>query len=110
MKPYYEHAGITIYHGDALHVLPELSEPFDAMVCDPPYSSGGAFRGDRMNITVAKYVQTGTIAYRAVDVCCGRDRRLRGLLRSVHRLETASSYNGRRSGGWLGLARGWCVG
>jgi hypothetical protein len=24
MKPYYEHAGITIYHGDCREVLPQL--------------------------------------------------------------------------------------
>jgi site-specific DNA-methyltransferase (adenine-specific) len=32
-KPYYEHAGITIYHGDARAVLPSLA--FDAIVTDP---------------------------------------------------------------------------
>lgn len=36
MKPYYEHAGITIYHGDCREVLPQL-ECFDAIVTDPPY-------------------------------------------------------------------------
>ena len=25
MKPYYDHAGITIYHGDCLEVLPSLA-------------------------------------------------------------------------------------
>jgi len=24
MKPYYDHAGITIYHGDCLEVMPQL--------------------------------------------------------------------------------------
>ena len=41
MKPYYEHAGITIYHGDAIDVLPKLSV-FDALVTDPPYGIGWA--------------------------------------------------------------------
>lgn len=36
LKPYYDHAGITIYHGDCLEILPEL-EPVDAVVTDPPY-------------------------------------------------------------------------
>lgn len=36
MKPYYEHAGITIYHGDCREVLPELG-PVDVVVTDPPY-------------------------------------------------------------------------
>jgi site-specific DNA-methyltransferase (adenine-specific) len=40
MKPYYQHNGITIYHGDCLEVMP-LLEPasFDAIICDPPYGS-----------------------------------------------------------------------
>ncbi len=35
MKPYYEHAGITIYHGDCREVLPTLE--FDVLLSDPPY-------------------------------------------------------------------------
>ena len=38
MKPYYEHAGITIYHGDCRDVLPTLTG--DALVTDPPYGIG----------------------------------------------------------------------
>jgi DNA modification methylase len=36
MKPYYEHKGITIYHGDCLGVMPEL-ESVDLCLTDPPY-------------------------------------------------------------------------
>jgi site-specific DNA-methyltransferase (adenine-specific) len=36
MKPYYEHAGITIYHGDCREIAPALK--FDGLVLtDPPY-------------------------------------------------------------------------
>lgn len=35
MTPYYEHAGITIYHGDCREVMPVVSA--DVMVTDPPY-------------------------------------------------------------------------
>jgi len=35
MKPYYEHKGITIYHGDCRDILPGL--PADVIVTDPPY-------------------------------------------------------------------------
>lgn len=35
MKPYYEEAGITIYHGDCRELLPQMS--FDCVVSDPPY-------------------------------------------------------------------------
>lgn len=36
MKPYYEHAGITIYHGDCREILPSLP-PIDLLLSDPPY-------------------------------------------------------------------------
>ena len=61
VTPYYEQDGITIYHGNAL----ELDvAPFHALVTDPPYSSGGQFRGDRMRSTVDKYVNSDTITVR----------------------------------------------
>lgn len=36
MKPYYEHGGITIYHGDCREILTTLEKP-DVLVTDPPY-------------------------------------------------------------------------
>lgn len=47
----------TLYLADCLEVLPELSGA-DAVVTDPPYSSGGQFRGDRAQDTRVKYVQS----------------------------------------------------
>jgi DNA modification methylase len=35
VKPYYEEAGIVIYHGDSRAIAPQLS--YDAVVSDPPY-------------------------------------------------------------------------
>ncbi len=35
MKPYYDHAGITIYHGDCREILPHVTA--DVVVTDPPY-------------------------------------------------------------------------
>jgi site-specific DNA-methyltransferase (adenine-specific) len=50
-----------IYHGDCLEVLKSLEDgSFDAVITDPPYSSGGMFRGDRTQPVDVKYVQTGT--------------------------------------------------
>jgi site-specific DNA-methyltransferase (adenine-specific) len=40
LKPYYEHAGITIYHGDCRDVLLALPGPVDAVLTDPPYNVG----------------------------------------------------------------------
>jgi site-specific DNA-methyltransferase (adenine-specific) len=36
LTPYYDHAGITIYHGDCRDILPQL-EPVEIIVTDPPY-------------------------------------------------------------------------
>ena len=37
--PYYDHAGITLYHGDCRELLPLLGE-FDLLLTDPPYGIG----------------------------------------------------------------------
>lgn len=38
MKPYYEHAGVTIYHGDCREILPTLEHAsVQAVVTDPPF-------------------------------------------------------------------------
>jgi site-specific DNA-methyltransferase (adenine-specific) len=39
MNPYYEHAGITIYHGDCREILPQLPK-VDLILTDPPYGVG----------------------------------------------------------------------
>jgi site-specific DNA-methyltransferase (adenine-specific) len=39
VKPYYDHGGIIIYHGDAREVLPTLAE-VGGVVTDPPYGMG----------------------------------------------------------------------
>jgi site-specific DNA-methyltransferase (adenine-specific) len=61
VKPFYEQDGVVIYHGDCFHVLHEL-RGVDAVVTDPPYSSGGAFRGDRMETALKKYVSSDASA------------------------------------------------
>lgn len=39
MKPYYEHAGIVIYHGDCREIVPSIGR-FDLLLTDPPYGLG----------------------------------------------------------------------
>lgn len=77
MAPYYSEAGITIYHGDALTVLPVAEEiqDFDALITDTPYSSGGQFRSDRMRSSVDKYVNSDTMADRPEFSGDNRDQR-----------------------------------
>jgi site-specific DNA-methyltransferase (adenine-specific) len=57
MTPYYQHAGITIYHGDCREILPALPK-CDLLLTDPPYlvyaGSGGGCFGDRDHL-----VETG---------------------------------------------------
>ena len=79
MKPYYEHAGITIYHGDCFDVLHTMSG-IDAVVTDPPYSSGGAFRGDRMATTLQKYVRSDAEAHKTGFSFSGDNRDQRSFM------------------------------
>lgn len=59
MTPYYSDERTTLYCGDALAVLRELPDnSVDAVVTDPPYSSGGAYRGDRTASTGSKYMRS----------------------------------------------------
>lgn len=50
-----------LWHGDALEVLNALPEGFcDGVITDPPYSSGGAFKGDRAIDTKSKYLSSSS--------------------------------------------------
>lgn len=52
---------LSVVEGDALSVLRDLpSGAFDAVITDPPYSSGGFTRSDRQMDVATKYQQTGT--------------------------------------------------
>ena len=61
MSIYYQDESVTLFGGDSLAVLHDLpSGSVDAVICDPPYSSGGMVRGDRAQAgTHRKY--SGTI-------------------------------------------------
>lgn len=52
---------VKVVHGDSLDVLRALPDGcVDAVVTDPPYSSGGFTRGDRQLTVAEKYQQSGT--------------------------------------------------
>jgi len=61
-KPYYDHAGITIYHGDCREILPTL-EPVDAVITDPPY--GLHFQGEAWDANMVDWL---TMARKAAPV------------------------------------------
>lgn len=48
MRPYYEHGGITIYHGDCREILPSVTG--EAVITDPPYGVG--FKGKEWDATL----------------------------------------------------------
>ena len=58
----------STFQGDALkHLSTFADNSFDALISDPPYSSGGQFRSDRAQATGAKYTQTGPKAKTFAD-------------------------------------------
>jgi site-specific DNA-methyltransferase (adenine-specific) len=67
-----------LYLGDSLEILPTLSG-IDAVITDPPYSSGGMLRSDRMQTTRNKYQSTGYVA-REHENFTGDNRDQRGFL------------------------------
>jgi hypothetical protein len=57
VKPYYEHAGITIYHGDCREILPTVGR-VNLICTDPPYGVGidyGDHVSDDLESTKALY-------------------------------------------------------
>ena len=60
MKPYYDHAGITIYRGDCRDVLLELPNPnVDLVLTDPPYGIDGGRGGVNRKRGEGAYRPTG---------------------------------------------------
>jgi site-specific DNA-methyltransferase (adenine-specific) len=78
-EPYYADDQVVLYQGDALAVLRALpDDSVHAVVTDPPYSSGGQYRGDRTAPVHAKYVQTDSVVGRAYAPFAGDNRDQRG--------------------------------
>lgn len=68
----------TLHHGDSLQVLSQLAQAglhVDALITDPPYSSGGMTRSDRMQSPASKYIQSGSAALAAHNVNFSGDNR-----------------------------------
>lgn len=62
--------------GDSLIALRSMpDESVDALITDPPYSSGGQFRGDRHGSSSSKYVSSATEREYAEIVGDNRDQR-----------------------------------
>jgi site-specific DNA-methyltransferase (adenine-specific) len=68
----------TLYLGDMLDVLPTISG-VDAVITDPPYSSGGMVRGDRAAGTKQKYLQSDSGNHEKLHEFSGDNRDQRGF-------------------------------
>jgi site-specific DNA-methyltransferase (adenine-specific) len=78
MKPYYEDPHVTIYHGNCMAVLDEMpTGTLGGCITDPPYSSGGKFRGDRANASASDKYSSRTVA---LPNFAGDNRDQRGFL------------------------------
>ncbi len=76
LVPHYENRNVKLYQGDALSILKELPDnSVDAVITDPPYSSGGTFVRDRERPTGAKYTSGDTIITRQDFAGDNRDQR-----------------------------------
>jgi len=68
-----------LHLGDCLEVLKSLPDgSVDAVITDPPYSSGGAFRSDRMQTPNQKYMSTQNAGLRPDFSGDNRDQRAYG--------------------------------
>jgi DNA modification methylase len=66
----------VLHHGDALAVLRSMPDAsVDAVITDPPYSSGGFTRGDRSLPPAMKYTMNGTKIERPAFSGDNRDQR-----------------------------------
>lgn len=75
-----EKHGHHVERGDALSLLRTLPDAcVDALITDPPYSSGGQFRGDRMQSVRKKYVGTDVRLERPAFEGDSRDQRSFGF-------------------------------
>ena len=104
VKPYYQDSAVTIYHGDCREILPHLGR-VDAVVTDPPYSSGGMYRADRSARTPSKY-QISRETTRSYAAFAGDNRDQRSFERWVDSWASACLHLV-ADGGGIGVFIDW---
>ena len=73
MKPYYEHDGVTLYHGDCADVLPAVGVKANLILTSPPYDNlrdygGHGFDFDRVaDACVAALAEGGVLVWVVAD-------------------------------------------
>ena len=95
----------VMMHGDALMLIPGFdSETFDAVITDPPYSSGGMMRADRTANTSDKYRNTGALSDLPDFV---GDSRSQMAYQYWTTLWAADALRVTKTGGWLMTFTDW---
>jgi len=79
MKPYYDHKGIQIYHGDCREMLPHLPK-VDLVLTDPPYGIGMDKKNQHSSIRDNdKWMETNwddkPITAEMIQLCIGMGKR-----------------------------------
>jgi site-specific DNA-methyltransferase (adenine-specific) len=79
MRPYYEHAGITIYHGDCRDLPPTLEA--DALITDPVWPDcEHVFPGIDAKALLASALDVANVRRVVVQIGCGSDVRFLGAV------------------------------
>jgi len=83
MTPYYEHAGITIYHGDCRELVPVLRA--DAVITDPPYGTQVTAWDESVDAETLRMCASATDGYAAFFYS---NTRLWHILSALHDRDT----------------------
>ncbi len=74
MKPYYQHAGITIYHGDCREILPQLAA--EAIITDPVWPNcEHIFPGIDAHLLLREALRCAQVRRAAIQLGCNSDPR-----------------------------------
>lgn len=76
LSPYFERDGISLYHGETLQLMAQLESGIaDAIITDPPYSSGGTTSAERTRDPIDKYCHNSNACGRPSFGGDARDQR-----------------------------------
>lgn len=113
MKPYYQDNAATIFCGDAREVLADATIEADALITDPPYSSGGFQESGRSGGSLTgRHAERGEVIRFDNLSTRGYERLMREVLRHCNRVDEVFVFTDWRM--WINTfdaleASGWRV-
>lgn len=105
MKPYYDHAGIIIYHGDCREVLPTL--PLATVFTDPPYNIGYHYDSYKDSLAEEEYRELISSTVRPPSVVLHYPEDMFGIFSALNELPekcVAWTYNANTPRQWRMVA------